>query len=94
MRRITKKVYYRFLFQLTSPLCLGSGDNDETDKDIIRDGRGIPYIPASSVAGVLRTLYRKNRPDNELEEQKYFGFVKIKGQSFFLWDWPCHTIGC
>ena len=17
-----------------------------------------------------------------------------KGQSFFLWDWPCHTIGC
>ena len=20
--------------------------------------------------------------------------VIVSGQSFFLWDWPCHTIGC
>ena len=24
----------------------------------------------------------------------YQNFLIIKGQSFFLWDWPCHTIGC
>ena len=77
MRRITKKVYYRFLFRLTSPLCLGSGENNETDKDLIRNGRGEPYIPASSIAGVIRALYRNSRSDTDLNEQDYFGYVKI-----------------
>lgn len=33
---------------------LGSGENDITDKDLIRDSSGYPYIPASSISGVLR----------------------------------------
>ena len=29
------------------------------------------------------------------EASGVFSFsVKFMGQSFFLWDWPCHTIGC
>lgn len=49
-----RQVYYRIEMELASPLSVGSGRNETTDHDIIRDKRGKPYIPASSIAGVLR----------------------------------------
>ena len=54
MGKIIKKHYLKITFQLDSPLCIGSGRNDITDQDILRDARGIPYIPGSAVAGVIR----------------------------------------
>ena len=54
MGKIIKKHYLKITFQPDSPLCIGSGRNDITDQDILRDARGIPYIPGSAVAGVLR----------------------------------------
>lgn len=54
MTKIKKKQYYKIQFKLVSPLMLGSGENDITDKDLIRDSSGYPYIPASSISGVLR----------------------------------------
>ncbi|WP_448947822.1 RAMP superfamily CRISPR-associated protein [Lachnoanaerobaculum sp.] len=54
MGKIIKKHYLKITFQLDSPLCIGSGRNDITDQDILRDTRGIPYIPGSAVVGVLR----------------------------------------
>ena len=65
MKRIKK--YYRIQFQLTSPLAVGSGENHLTDRDIVRDSRGIPYIPGTALAGVYRSLFPK-----EIAEQ-YFG---------------------
>lgn len=65
MKRIKK--YYRIKFKLTSPLAVGSGENRITDKDIILDGRGVPYVPASALAGVYRQLFTKMTAD------KYFG---------------------
>ena len=49
-----RQVYYRIEMQLASPLSVGSGRNETTDHDIVRDKRGKPYIPASSIAGVFR----------------------------------------
>lgn len=49
-----ERVYYRYIFRLKSPLALGSGISDNTDSDVLLDSRGVPYIPATSVAGVLR----------------------------------------
>ena len=54
MGKIIKKHYLKITFQPDSPLCIGSGRNDITDQDILRDARGIPYIPGSAVAGVIR----------------------------------------
>ena len=72
--RITKKKYYKITFDLASPLALGSGDNDKTDKDLIKDAAGRPYIPASSVAGVVREyLIAKDRE----KAIKYLGDVVI-----------------
>ena len=64
MSKIRKiKKYYRIEFELTSPLAVGSGENNLTDKDIVRDSRGIPYIPGSSLAGVYRSLFAGETPD-------------------------------
>lgn len=54
MSNIVKKQYYRITFKLASPVNVGSGNNAETDKDIIRNSRGIPYIPGTSIAGVSK----------------------------------------
>ncbi|HJD36861.1 MAG TPA: hypothetical protein IAA00_08035 [Candidatus Blautia ornithocaccae] len=51
-----KKVYYQLKMYQKSPLRVGSGDNEITDSDLMMDGRGCPFIPGSSVAGVLRDL--------------------------------------
>ena len=72
MGKIIKKHYLKITFQLDSPLCIGSGRNDITDQDILRDARGIPYIPGSAVAGVLREACQ------EIMDKKawkyYFGY--------------------
>lgn len=65
MKKIKK--YYRIEFQLTSPLSVGSGENYITDKDIIKDSRGIPYIPGTSLAGIYRSLFSKKTAET------YFG---------------------
>ncbi len=73
--KVLKKKYYRISFDLASPLALGSGENDSTDRDLLRDSAGTPYIPASSVAGVVRECLEKK--DKALAE-KYLGNVKKK----------------
>ena len=65
MKRIKK--YYRIVFELTSPLSVGSGENNVTDRDILRDGRGVPYIPGTALAGVYRSLF------SEGTAEEYFG---------------------
>lgn len=55
MKKIKK--YYRIEFQLTSPLSVGSGEDIQTDRDILKDSRGIPYIPGTALAGVYRRLF-------------------------------------
>ena len=69
---VVKKKYYKVKFTLASPLALGSGENDNTDNDLIRDASGRPYIPASSIAGVVREKLEKNEP---LKVKKYLGDV-------------------
>ena len=77
MKRIKK--YYRIQFQLTSPLAVGSGENHLTDRDIVRDSRGIPYIPGTALAGVYRSLFPK-----EIAEQYFWpGAYRRKDNSVF-----------
>lgn len=66
--RIVKK-YDRIEFELISPLAVGSGENKATDKDIVRDSSGQPYIPGSTLAGIYRSLF------NDDTANKYFGRV-------------------
>lgn len=72
MGKIIKKHYLKITFQLDSPLCIGSGRNDITDQNILRDARGIPYIPGSAVAGVLREACQGIMDDKAWKY--YFGY--------------------
>lgn len=40
--------------RLTSPLSIGSGEEEYTDGDVIFNAQGEPYIPGTSLAGALR----------------------------------------
>ena len=48
------RVYYQCVFQQQSPLRVSNGGGGETDADVITDIRGLPFIPGTSIAGVLR----------------------------------------
>ena len=55
--------YLSFDIVLVSPLSLGSGLNENTDHDVLLDSRDAPYIPATSIAGVLAS--RLGKEDKE-----------------------------
>lgn len=74
--KINKKRYYRISFTLESPLMLGSGKNVETDQDILRNKKGDPYIPASALAGVARSLFSESSVIDQ-----YFGTIRSDGNN-------------
>lgn len=86
---MTKKRYLRMNIRLASSLSIGSGANDNTDRDIIVGADHVPYIPGTAVAGVTRhalanaTLFDETQ-HKELSEQQHvrfdrqlFGYVEI-----------------
>lgn len=77
MNRMIKKKIYKVTFKLESPLSIGSGNNNQTDRDIIKNSMGIPYIPGSALAGIGRETTRAvfKKIDVEQLENKYFGDI-------------------
>lgn len=60
----------------------GFGDTTH-DSLVVRDANGLPALPASSIAGVLRSAYQKQFGEDAT--QKLFGFAKgEEGQSSWL----------
>lgn len=52
--------------QLVSPLLIGSGDTSDdptADIHVIKDWKERPFIPGTSITGVLRSFVRKHRAD-------------------------------
>lgn len=82
----------------SSPFITGLGSGHPTETGMILDRNlGVPYIPSSSIKGVLRLAYavniadgRSEVPDSELE--KYFGSTDTnkskRGQLIFLDAYP------
>lgn len=82
----------------SSPFITGLGSGHPTETGMILDRNlGVPYIPSSSIKGVLRLAYavniadgRSEVPDSELE--KYFGSTDTnksrRGQLMFLDAYP------
>ena len=52
--KVIKKYVFYIRMKAASPVCVSGGDGDLTDKDIIRDYEGTPFIPGSSLAGAMR----------------------------------------
>lgn len=79
MKKVKKKEYFRITLTVESPLGISSGDNINTDKDIIRNSVGEPYIPATAIAGVVREILSEGKIKDEYGRTKevddYFGYV-------------------
>lgn len=71
MNKIKKKNIYKIVFELASPLAIGSGKNQNTDKDMILNKLGKPFIPGSALAGITRSFL------DEINQKRYFGEVEI-----------------
>lgn len=73
------------IMTLQSPIIVGSGDNEKTDNDVIKDKQGMPFIPATSFAGILRhNLLRLNK-----NYDKYFGDKEFEQSRFKFSDMLC-----
>lgn len=72
-RGIVKKIYYRLELAQCSPLRIGNGENEETDSDLMLDSRGLPFIPGTSLAGVLRD--RAVKLFDEETVKRVFGYI-------------------
>lgn len=95
---------FSFRAKTTSPFVTGLGSGHPTETGMILDRNiGVPYIPASSIKGVLRLAYAiniangcKDVPDSELE--KYFGTAdtekekQYRGQLVFLDAYPVGNV--
>ena len=76
-----KRIYYKIDIELLSPLSVGSGENAQTDKDIIVDALGNPFIPATAITGVLRsyvTEQGKTVKDGIPLDHAIFGYTLSK----------------
>lgn len=63
----------RVVIEAVTPLAVGSGTgNIESDMLVVKDVNGLPYIPGTSIAGVLRHLMPEDKRDI------IFGFQKSK----------------
>ncbi len=66
-----KKIYYEIHFILDSAMNIGCGTNDNSDRDVLKDVCGNPFIPGSTLAGIYRSEL------DEIDADRYFGNVVI-----------------
>lgn len=69
----------RLIVEAVTPLAIGNGEaNMMTDRLVIRDIYGLPYIPGTSISGVLRHIMEAVDPK---QTKQYFG-EQQRNQSF------------
>lgn len=72
------KLLFSGKIELLSPALIGSGESETTDLDVLKDRQGTPYIPATSLAGVLRHNLLKYVKDTD-KFNKFWGFTRKDG---------------
>lgn len=77
----TKTYTHRFLARIVieaqTPLAVGSGEKDLlTDALVATDVNGLPYLPGTSIAGVLRSMLTVGGAMTGAEIDSLFGFQK------------------
>ena len=72
--KYTHRHLARFIIEAVTPLAIGSGQSDIfSDALVIRDVNGLPYIPGSSLAGIVRSMLP------EEEAKLIFGYQEGNG---------------
>lgn len=72
---VKKKILYYVDVIADSPVCVSNGDDGMTDRDVIRDYDGKPFVPGASLAGAFRNyLYTEENRKNTI-----FGYTSADG---------------
>lgn len=58
--RINGKIVLKGKIKNTSPLLIGSGENEFSDIDVLKDSENKPFIPATSFIGTIRSFIQKH----------------------------------
>lgn len=65
----------RVVIEAKTPIAVGSGDKDiMTDRLVATDVNGLPYVPATSIAGVVRSLMGESEGSKD-----FFGYQAGRG---------------
>ncbi len=64
-----KKTYYQIRLTQRAPLCITNGEGEISDLDLLLDSRGLPFLPGSAIAGLLRSL------TDEESAKTLFGYI-------------------
>ncbi|GAB4183670.1 MAG: RAMP superfamily CRISPR-associated protein [Calditrichia bacterium] len=84
---ITKKIIITGGLQLLSPVIIGNGMDEITDNDVLTGWDGTPFLPGTSLAGVLRHRLLKCYQDNETDIHSLFGSGgKTQSSSVLFFD--------
>lgn len=70
-----RKIYYQMIFIAKSPFRIGNGRHEFSDSDLMLDGRGLPFIPGTSIAGIIRHLAEEKSGDQTVLN-RLFGIVE------------------
>ncbi|HOD72044.1 MAG TPA: RAMP superfamily CRISPR-associated protein [Candidatus Fermentibacter daniensis] len=69
----------RVVLELTTPMHIGAGrEGERADAEIARDANGLPTIPGSSLAGVLRASLAASYPNGAELAEEIFGFQRMR----------------
>jgi CRISPR/Cas system CSM-associated protein Csm3 (group 7 of RAMP superfamily) len=60
---VIERIFIRGVLTAVSPISCGSGENDLTDKDLITDHEHRPFVPATTLAGVIRHTLLQRIPE-------------------------------
>lgn len=80
--RLIKRIYYGVQMSLDTPVCVSSGGNDTTDKDVLKDWEGRPFIPGTSLAGAFRSFLES---DGENADVLFGSADETEGKMSRIW---------
>ncbi|MSS63639.1 RAMP superfamily CRISPR-associated protein [Velocimicrobium porci] len=84
--RICGRFYIIIKGKLESPVLIGSGEDENSDYDVILDSEGNPFFPGSSVAGAMRSYLKKVievKRKSEKDSQEKIEFTKDALEDLF-----------
>jgi len=72
---IVGKIILQGRLHLESPLIIGSGRDEFADIEVLKDENGNPFIPGTSIIGVLRHYFNENFPEHKGNDcDSFWGF--------------------
>ncbi len=90
------KIIIKGKLNLESPLIIGSGIKEFIDIEVLKDENGKPYIPATSLIGVLKHYFENNMSENIGDDSDYFWGMSEKinsnTQKSIQSSFICHDI--